>query len=62
MTSSVTAGRALLVQRGHQAERHLADVEQRVDAVERSRWPLPSVAAAAGVGGLALSIYQLAAL
>ncbi|GGW67842.1 hypothetical protein [Streptomyces griseoloalbus] len=32
----------------------------RLDALERARWPLPSVAAVVGVSGLALSLYQLA--
>ncbi|WP_158506260.1 MULTISPECIES: hypothetical protein [Streptomyces] len=29
----------------------------RLDALERARWPLPSVAALAGAGGLALSVW-----
>ncbi|MBW8735916.1 MAG: hypothetical protein JF621_01865 [Streptomyces turgidiscabies] len=32
----------------------------RLDALERARWPLPSVAALVGVIGLALSVWQLA--
>ncbi|WP_326728854.1 hypothetical protein [Streptomyces phaeochromogenes] len=52
---------ALLVQRGDQTDRQLADHDQRLDNLERSRWPLPSVAAVVGVSGLALSLYQLAA-
>ena len=31
----------------------------RLAALERARWPLPSVAAVVGVGSLALSVYQL---
>ena len=33
--------------------------EARIDALERSRWPLPSVAALIALGGLLLSLYQL---
>ncbi|WP_373466368.1 hypothetical protein [Streptomyces phaeochromogenes] len=51
---------ALLVQRGDQTDRQLADHDQRLGNLERSRWPLPSVAALVGVIGLALSLWQLA--
>lgn len=49
---------ALLVQRGDQTDRAIADHEQRLDALERTRWPLPSVAALTGVGALAVSVWQ----
>jgi hypothetical protein len=52
---------ALLVQRGDQTDRQLADHDQRLDNLERSRWPLPSVAALVAVVGLALSLWQNAA-
>ncbi|MFF5001605.1 hypothetical protein ACFY3G_02145 [Streptomyces phaeochromogenes] len=52
---------ALLVQRGDQTDRQLADHDQRLDNLERSRWPLPSVAALIAVVGLALSLWQNAA-
>ncbi|WP_374195651.1 hypothetical protein [Streptomyces sp. MBT53] len=51
---------ALLVQRGDQTDRQITDHDQRLDALERARWPLPSVAALVGVLGLALSVWQLA--
>ncbi|WP_399088047.1 hypothetical protein ACGH2B_12560 [Streptomyces sp. BBFR2] len=35
--------------------------EDRVDALERGRWPLPSLAALTAVCGLGLSVWQLAA-
>ncbi|MEU3712903.1 hypothetical protein [Streptomyces catenulae] len=35
--------------------------EQRLDALESARWPLPSLAALTAVCGLALSVWQLAA-
>jgi hypothetical protein len=31
----------------------------RLDALERARWPLPSMAALVGVIGLALTLWQL---
>ncbi|MGW3513811.1 hypothetical protein [Streptomyces sp. NPDC000994] len=34
--------------------------EERITALERARWPLPSVAALVGVLGLLLSLWQLA--
>ncbi|MGF0176730.1 hypothetical protein ACQF36_41630 [Streptomyces sp. Marseille-Q5077] len=49
---------ALLVQRGDQTDRQLADHDQRLDALERGRWPLPSVAAVVGLLGVALSMWQ----
>ncbi|MCX5562869.1 hypothetical protein [Streptomyces sp. NBC_00038] len=51
---------ALLVQRGDQTDRQLTDHDQRLDALERARWPLPSVAALVAVLGLALSVWQFA--
>ncbi|MGE9695908.1 hypothetical protein [Streptomyces sp. CH6] len=51
---------ALLVQRGDQTDRQLADHEQRLDALERNRWPLPSLAALVAVCGLFLSLWQFA--
>ncbi|MEV7243978.1 hypothetical protein AB0N92_22405 [Streptomyces sp. NPDC093248] len=51
---------ALLVQRGDQTDRQLADHESRLDALERTRWPLPSLAALVAVCGLFLSLWQFA--
>ncbi|MFC8495344.1 hypothetical protein ACFUJU_32045 [Streptomyces sp. NPDC057235] len=51
---------ALLVQRSDQSDARLADHEQRLDALEKSRWPLPSVLALIGVIGLALTLWQTA--
>ncbi|MEV6395602.1 hypothetical protein AB0M39_12620 [Streptomyces sp. NPDC051907] len=51
---------ALLVQRGDQVDRQLADHEQRLDTLERGRWPLPSVLALVAVVGLALTLWQIA--
>ncbi|MGW2364985.1 hypothetical protein ACWCZ5_05320 [Streptomyces sp. NPDC001667] len=49
---------ALLVQRSDQSERQLADHETRLGALERSRWPLPSIAALVAVLGLAVTLWQ----
>lgn len=49
---------ALLVQRGDQTDRTLADHEQRLDAIEHNRWPLPSLLALVAVASLALALWQ----
>ncbi|MFJ9645022.1 hypothetical protein [Streptomyces sp. NPDC101206] len=49
---------ALLVQRSDQTDKAIADHEQRLDQLERSRWPLPSLAALTAVGSL---VYTLVA-
>lgn len=51
---------ALLVQRGDQTDRAIADHETRLDALERARWPLPSLAALVALCGLALTLWQFA--
>ncbi|MFD5231030.1 hypothetical protein ACFWJ5_21320 [Streptomyces qaidamensis] len=51
---------ALLVQRGDQTDRAIADHESRLDALERNRWPLPSLAALVAVCGLVMSLWQFA--
>jgi hypothetical protein len=51
---------ALLVQRGDQTEQKITDHTKRLDALERARWPLPSLAALVGVCGLAVSLWTLA--
>ncbi|MGD3112695.1 hypothetical protein [Streptomyces sp. YGL11-2] len=52
---------ALLVQRSDQTDRQLADHEQRLDTIERRRWPLPSIAALVGVVGLFVTVWQATA-
>ncbi|MEU7602224.1 hypothetical protein [Streptomyces sp. NPDC041003] len=51
---------ALLVQRSDQLDTRLADHEQRLDALEKTRWPLPSVLALVAVIGLAFTLWQTA--
>ncbi|MFF4941364.1 hypothetical protein [Streptomyces rubiginosohelvolus] len=50
---------ALLVQRSDQSDRQLAEHETRLDTLERTRWPLPSVAAITAATSVALSLWQL---
>ncbi|MEU5915909.1 hypothetical protein ACWEPZ_26070 [Streptomyces sp. NPDC004288] len=52
---------ALLVQRSDQTDRQLADHEARLDALERARWPLSSIAALTASAGLLVAVWELAA-
>ncbi|MFC5723221.1 hypothetical protein ACFP1Z_23915 [Streptomyces gamaensis] len=49
---------ALLSRRSDQTEHEIAEVAQRVRALEQGRWPLPSIAALTGVAALALAVWQ----
>ncbi|AYD86215.1 hypothetical protein SEA_DAROLANDSTONE_24 [Streptomyces phage Darolandstone] len=51
-------GRLDTVERG-ETERQKRDIA-RLDALERARWPLPSIAALVGLVGLALTLWQFA--
>ena len=50
---------ALLVQRHDQTDRQLADHETRLDALERARWPLASIAALTASAGVLFAIWEL---
>ncbi|WP_406007300.1 hypothetical protein OG440_14840 [Streptomyces sp. NBC_00637] len=50
---------ALLVQRSDQTDRQIADHEQRLDALERSRWPLASIGALAALATVAVTAWEL---
>jgi hypothetical protein len=50
---------ALLVQRSDQTDRQLADHEQRLDALERSRWPLASIGALAAIATVVVTAWEL---
>ncbi|MFI1653954.1 hypothetical protein ACH4ZU_03295 [Streptomyces sp. NPDC020472] len=52
---------ALLVQRSDQTDKQLADHEARLDALERSRWPLASIAALTASAGVLVAVWELAA-
>ncbi|MFC5799395.1 hypothetical protein [Streptomyces formicae] len=49
---------ALLLQRADQADKLLDEHERRLDALERNRWPLPSLAAVTSCTALALAMWQ----
>ncbi|MFD3790770.1 hypothetical protein [Streptomyces cyaneofuscatus] len=57
--ATVNGSLALVAQRTDQTDRILSDHEQRLDALERARWPLPSIAALVAVIGLTLTLWQL---
>lgn len=50
---------ALLVQRSDQTDKQLADHEQRLDSLERSRWPLASIGALAALTTAAVAVVEL---
>ncbi len=50
---------ALLVQRSDQTDRQLADHEHRLDALERSRWPLASIGALAAIATVVVTAWEL---
>ncbi|WP_127354456.1 hypothetical protein [Actinacidiphila soli] len=49
---------ALLVQRGEQTEKGLDELESRVTALERGRWPLQGVAVLTGFCAVAVTLWQ----
>ncbi len=51
---------ALLVQRSDQTDKQLDDHDKRLDALEKNRWPLPSIAAVTGIAALCLTLYEKA--
>ncbi|MEU4166805.1 hypothetical protein AB0F46_07970 [Streptomyces sp. NPDC026665] len=54
----IEGGLALLTQRDDQTAKDLDDLSTRIVALEHTRWPLPTVAAVAAVGALALAVWQ----
>jgi hypothetical protein len=51
---------ALLVQRSDQTDKALAELEERVTALEKTRWPMPTVAVLASVTAVVLTVVTLA--
>ena len=49
---------ALLLQRADPTDKTLGDHEDRLDALERTRWPLPSLAALTSCAALALTLWD----
>ncbi|MFF4348375.1 hypothetical protein [Streptomyces sp. NPDC001530] len=54
----IEGGLALLTQRDDQTAKDLDDLSARVVALEHTRWPLPTLAAVAAVGALAVAVWQ----
>ncbi|MFF7330912.1 hypothetical protein ACIQU5_10625 [Streptomyces sp. NPDC090306] len=52
---------ALLLQRADQTDKTLGDHEDRLDALERTRWPLPSLAALTSCTALGVALWEAAA-
>ncbi|WP_275560763.1 hypothetical protein [Streptomyces sp. 5-6(2022)] len=51
---------ALLVQRSDQTDKALEELEERVTALENTRWPLPTIAVLASVTAVVLTVFSLA--
>jgi hypothetical protein len=49
---------ALLLQRADQTDKTLGEHEERLDALERTRWPLPSLAAVTSLAALVLTLWD----
>jgi hypothetical protein len=59
--ATVNGSLALLAQRHDQTDKTIDDHGKRLDALERNRWPLPSIAALGGLAGLGVSVWQMTA-
>ena len=51
---------ALLVQRSDQTDKAVEELEDRLSALEKTRWPLPTVAVLASITAVALTVVSLA--
>ncbi|MGW7237059.1 hypothetical protein [Streptomyces sp. NPDC054804] len=49
---------ALLVQRSDQIDKAIEELDGRVIALERSRWPLPTISALTGVAAFAVALWS----
>ncbi|MFJ8437685.1 hypothetical protein [Kitasatospora griseola] len=49
----------LLLQRADQTDARVADLDKRVDSLERGRWPLPALGALTGVAALVVAAVPL---
>ncbi|MCT9090578.1 hypothetical protein N4G70_17195 [Streptomyces sp. ASQP_92] len=52
---------ALLVQRSDQTDERLDDYENRLEALETRRWPLPSIGTLTGLAGVTVAAVSLLA-
>ncbi|MGW2022030.1 MULTISPECIES: hypothetical protein [Streptomyces] len=50
---------ALLVQRSDQTDKALEELEERVGALEKTRWPLPTVTVLASITAIVLTVVSL---
>jgi hypothetical protein len=50
---------ALLVQRSDQADKALEELEARVNALEKTRWPLSAVAVLTSVAAVAVGVARM---
>lgn len=50
---------ALLVQRSDQADKALEELEARVNALEKTRWPLSAVAVLASIAAVTVGIVRV---
>lgn len=49
---------ALLLQRADQADKVLGEHEERLEALERTRWPLPSLTVVVSCTALGLTLWE----
>lgn len=49
---------ALLLQRADQTDQQVAKHDERLAALERTRWPLPSIAALIALASLCVALWQ----
>ena len=50
---------ALLVQRSDQTDKALEELEERISALEQTRWPLQTIAMLASITAVALTVVSL---
>jgi hypothetical protein len=48
---------ALFVQRSDQVDKDLGELEQRVAAIEKTRWPLPALSVLIALAALAVGVW-----
>ncbi|WP_369228170.1 hypothetical protein AB5J52_19895 [Streptomyces sp. R39] len=50
---------AFLVQRSNQIDKAIEELDGRVTALERSRWPLPAISALTGVAAFTVAVWSV---
>ncbi|AWK09604.1 hypothetical protein DDQ41_12490 [Streptomyces spongiicola] len=51
---------ALLVQRSDQIDKDVEELDARITALERTRWPLPAISTLTGLAALGIAIWSAA--